>query len=135
MPIESYIAPLVFSLTTLKIFVTYWSCEGHCSRDGLWIRIPQVWFHCRSLAHVRLLHDWLSQQWIQKKISVPWVVMLTHAGLTLDTGFCLQPELNFHPEATLPMLQHDALHLGQALAPGLVAQAGEMMAKHLHFPG
>lgn len=133
MPVEPKISPLVFSLASLKIYIPYWSCEGHYTGDGKWLRYPQVWFHCRSLVYVRLLHDWLSRQYVAKHIRVPWEVSLTHAGETIDTGFCLQPDIKFHPDTPLSFLQHDALVLSKTITPGVISQAGELVTEYACF--
>lgn len=95
-PIEPKIAPLVFELKRFAVFRPCWSCEGHTDKDGKLWKLPRVWFHVASVAHVRILADGLSDLYMQKKLCVPWqMVIVTSVALeNAEATFSLQPDLS-----------------------------------------
>ncbi len=91
-PIESRIAPLVYELKRLEVFDPCWSCEGHNGTEGAMWKIPRVWFYCRSVVHLRVLADALKELHLDRRLSVPWRVVLTFSdGDNADTTFSLEP--------------------------------------------
>ncbi len=91
-PLESRIAPLVYELKRLEVFDPCWSCEGHNGADGALWKIPRVWFYCRSVVHLRVLADALEELHLDRRLSVPWRVVLTFSdGDNADTTFSLEP--------------------------------------------
>jgi hypothetical protein len=117
-PLETRIAPLVFELKRLGVFEPCWSCEGHLKHDGTLWKLPQVWFYCRSVVHVRVLADGVKDLHVAGKLSAPWQVALTHSDDdNADTTFALKPALDRDTPGNLAGLQRDidtiAAHLHQ----------------------
>ncbi len=55
-------------------------------------KIPRVWFYCRSVVHLRVLADALEELHLDRRLSVPWRVVLTFSdGDNADTTFSLEP--------------------------------------------
>ena len=107
-PLETRIAPLVFELKRLGVFEPCWSCEGHTKVDGTLWKLPQVWFYCRSVVHVRVLADCLKDLYLAKRLNAAWQIVITHSdGNNADTSFALQPSLSPDAPAALAGLQRD----------------------------
>ncbi len=106
-PLESRIAPLVYELKRLEVFDPCWSCEGHNGTDGALWKIPRVWFYCRSVVHLRVLADALKELHLDRRLSVPWCVVLTFSDRdNADTTFSLEPD-PAAPRPPLAALQRD----------------------------
>lgn len=78
-PIEPAIAPLVYALSSLRVCEPCWSCEGHADAQGKVIRIPRVWFYCRSLTYPRLMDRYFSHLKLKKRLNYPWHLCVTHS--------------------------------------------------------
>jgi len=114
-PLETRIAPLVFELKRLGVFEPCWSCEGHNRPDGSFWKLPQVWFYCRSVVHLRVLADGVKELHVAGKLSVPWQVAITFSdGDNVDTTFSLHPVIdpaNVHLAALQSDIDSIAAHL------------------------
>ncbi len=69
-------------------------------------KIPRVWFYCRSVVHLRVLADALEELHLDRRLSVPWRVVLTFSdGDNADTTFSPAPgSLAPGPAASRPLL-------------------------------
>ena len=77
------------------------SCAGLGGADGALWKIPRVWFYGRSVVHLRVLADALEERHLDRRLSVPWRVVLTFSdGDNADTTFSLEPS----PAASRPPL-------------------------------
>lgn len=100
-PLEGHIAPLAFELKKLEVFHPCWSCEGHNGVDGKLWKIPQVWFYCDSVVHLRVLADAVTKLHSAKNLTAPWRVALTFSDSdNADSTFSLEPAL----DASRPLL-------------------------------
>ncbi len=53
------------------------SRAGLGGTDGSLWKIPRVWFYGRSAVHLRVLADALEELHLDRRLSVPWRVVLT----------------------------------------------------------
>ncbi len=128
-PVENKILPLVFMLQSLRVFPTYWSCEGHVSSDQQLRRLPQVWFYSRNLLYPKLISELLSRLASSRQIHYPWRISLTYSGEALDAGFSLEPFIFPGTPCDLEKMQNDARVIAENLVPGLRAIAREHLTK------
>lgn len=127
-PIEDAIAPLVFEMKRTGIFVPCWSCEGHLSPNSpsLW-KIPQVWFYCDSVVHLRLLAEMLSQLKIDNVTKAQWEVAVGFSDVdNPDTTFALRPQMKPDHGYSLWQLQADAAAMARELEPALSRKAAKL---------
>lgn len=115
-PLETRVAPLVFELKKLGVFLPCWSCEGHNDADGALWKIPRVWFYSDSVVHLRALDNAVNELFLARQISTSWGVTLTFSHpQNLDTTFSLEPKL--HKNSTqLAELQNDLKMITENLA-------------------
>jgi hypothetical protein len=122
-PLETRIAPLVFELKRLAVFEPCWSCEGHNHPDGTLWKLPQVWFYCRSVAHLRVLGEGVKGLHVAEKLNVPWQVSVTHSdGDNTDTTFSLHPNIDLDT-TNLGALQKDIDTIAAHLRDSVFASA------------
>jgi len=129
-PLEAGIAPLVYELNRLKVFHPCWSCEGHYgSGDRLW-KAPKVWFYCRSVVHLRLLSDSLTELHARNIVGVPWQVRLTYSKADdPDTMFSLEPVVDWSDAPSLDALQADVGAIAEHLC-GMVTGRARILYRH-----
>ena len=122
-PLETRIAPLVYELKRLAVFEPCWSCEGHNKPDGSFWKLPQVWFYCRSVVHLRVLADGIKELHVDGKLSVPWQIAITFSdGDNVDTTFSLHPVIDPN-EVNLAALQKDIDAIAEHLRQQVFAEA------------
>lgn len=116
-PIEPGIAPLVYELKRIGIFRPCWSCEGHLGNDGTLWKLPQVWFYCDSMVHIRILADGLKSLRFEGKIRGVWEVHIEFSEpVNADTTFAIRPNLSSDGKRhTLHVLQKDVTMIAEAL--------------------
>lgn len=115
-PIEARVVPLVYELYALKVCDPCWSCEGHCSADGLIGKIPQVWFYSRSLLYPRLVSEHLADLLFGKSLSCPWHISITYSSNRgVDTAFSIEPRLQLVDPPRLEHLQEDVQRIADDL--------------------
>ncbi len=74
------------------------SCAGLGGADGALWKVPRVWFYGRSVVHLRVLADALEERHLDRRLSMPWCVVLTFSdGDNADTTFSLEPGLEASP--------------------------------------
>ncbi len=74
------------------------SRAGLGGADGALWKIPRVWFYCRSVVHLRVLADALEELHLDRRLSMPWRVVLTFSdGDNADTTVSLEPGLEASP--------------------------------------
>jgi hypothetical protein len=106
-PLETLIAPLVFELKKLGVFLPCWSCEGHNDANGALWKIPRVWFYSDSVVHLRVLDNAVNALFLNQRISIPWGVALIFSHPeNLDTTFSLEPKV-YEKKSYLADLQSD----------------------------
>lgn len=128
-PLEAGIAPLVYEFKRLGVFEPCWSCEGHNRADGSLWKLPQVWFYCRSVVHLRVLADGIKELHVEGKLSVPWHISITYSdGDNTDTTFSLHPYAE-HADARLALLQKDVDTIAAHLRDSVFAKALELSRK------
>lgn len=130
-PIEEAIAPLVFEMKRTGIFTPCWSCEGHLSPNSaaLW-KIPQVWFYCDSVVHLRLLAEMLSQLKIDKVTQAQWEIAVGFSDANNpDTTFALRPQMKPDHGYSLWQLQADAAALAKNLESALAQKAEKLQSQ------
>lgn len=116
-PIEPAIAPLVYALSSLRVCEPCWSCEGHADAQGKVIRIPRVWFYCRSLTYPRLMDRYFSHLKLKKRLNYPWHLCVTHSDAdNADAAFSIEPDLTYVERPTLDLLQKDIRPIADGLA-------------------
>jgi hypothetical protein len=128
-PIEPRVAPLVFELKRLGVFDPCWSCEGHDhdhTPGALW-KVPRVWFYADSVQHVRALSEALADLAIERRLSTPWRVVVTHSDDgNPATAFSLEPDAQ--PGAVLSRLQADLDVLAETVAERFRAACARLEA-------
>lgn len=129
-PIEPKIVALVFGFNCLRVCQSFWSCEGHQYPDGSLQRVPQVWFYTRSLVYPRLIGDWLTRLYFQKRIANPWHICVSYSESSLDTGFSIEPDLKMMTCVVLDELQRDVAVISEALVPDVRALAQQYLEKY-----
>ena len=68
------------------------SCAGLGGADGALWKIPRIWFYGRSVVHLRVLADAFEERHLDRRLSVPWRVVLTFSdGDNADTTFSREP--------------------------------------------
>ena len=117
-PVEPGIAPLVYEMQRSGLYRPCWSCEGHARNDGGIWKLPQVWFYCDSVVHIRILADTLKALKFAKKIQSRWEVHIEFSEPgNPDTTFALRPNLEHGESYLLTNLQRDARAIAEALEP------------------
>ena len=115
-PLEGLIAPLVFELKKLGVFLPCWSCEGHNDANGSLWKIPRVWFYSDSVIHLRALDNGVHNLFSDHRISAPSGLSLPYSHPeNPDTTFSLEPKLHKNT-AELSELQNDLKIISENLA-------------------
>ncbi len=91
-PLEPKIAPLVYELKLLQVFEPCWSCEGHLGLKGELWKMPEIWFYARSVVHVRLLAEAITELHERGLLKALWEVAICQTERDdIETCFSLRP--------------------------------------------
>jgi len=129
-PIEEKIVALVFGFNCLRVCPPYWSCEGHRFPNGDLYRVPQVWFYSRSLIYPKMIGDYVFKLEHNKTIKSHWHICLAYADNSLETGFCIEPNVKVIEKPDLQVLQQDAKCIADNLVSGLKSIAQDYLTKY-----
>ena len=114
-PIEPAIVPLVYALTSLRVYQPCWSCEGHYDMTGSLGKLPRVWFFSKSVVYTDVLTQFLSLLKTAKKLTADWQVSSVYWGHDLESTFSLEPRLQVGDPPTLAELQEDVERIAENL--------------------
>lgn len=131
-PIESGVAPLVFEMKRIGLFMPCWSCEGHLGPTGALWKLPRVWFYCDSLTHIRLLADGVKDLELQGDLTTRWQVVVTFSDPdNIETTFSLEPVAPSVDDSTVTLagLQKDLHTLSRSLEAIMGEQARKLQRK------
>lgn len=133
-PIERNTVPLVFGLMSTRVTQTCWSCEGHMDTNNKLIKLPTVSFYTSSPVYSQLLHRHLKKLEMDKKLTYPWLVILTDYAQTWAQTYSVVPDLNFiQDDVRLGALQQDLKVIGDDLQVKLKILAADMIVEIDHW--
>lgn len=122
-PIETAIAPLVYTLNSLGVLQPVWSCEGHDAESGRIAKFPQVWFYAKSSVHVQLLIAALDDLHQKSKLRFRWKINLNQFQQTLMPCYILAPELTSDTLIDIRFVRQDCYSLAAYLCDSMLAIA------------
>ena len=115
-PIEEFVVPLVFELTSMRLVQTCWSCQGHLDRDGKIWKLPQVSFYSKRPIYSQLLCNYLSRLHWQKVLQYPWEVVLTNYGRTWDITYTIRCDISQINNPNIQLMHKDLLRMAENLS-------------------
>ena len=129
-PIERNVVPLVFGLMSTRVTQTCWSCEGHMDENNNLIKLPTVSFYTSSPVYSQLLHRHVKKLILDKKLSYPWLVILTDYAQTWAQTYSIVPDFNFSDnDIRLGSLQNDLKVIAEDLQIKLKILAADMIVE------
>ena len=124
-PVESLVVPLVFALAELRLAVPCWSCEGHLTVAGEWVRVPQVWFYAEDAVLTELLARHLASLRDRGVVEHLWEITVSPYSACEVTTFVIRPVIDPGADArsVLERLQQELPVLASGLRASTLAQA------------
>ena len=124
-PVESLVVPLVFALAELRLAVPCWSCEGHLTVAGEWVRVPQVWFYAEDAVLTELLARHLASLRDRGVVEHLWEITVSPYSACEVTTFVIRPVIDPGADARseLERLQQGLPVLASGLRASTLAQA------------
>ena len=120
-PVEPAVVSLVYEMKRPGVYEPCWSCEGHLGADGKLTKLPQLWFYCDSMVHVRLLASTMAKLKYGGHLSAAWHVVVTYSDPdNPQTTFSLELAAAQEHELTLPALHKDLAEMARLLH-GMIA--------------
>jgi hypothetical protein len=128
-PIEPGIVPLVYQLNVLRVIQPCWSCEGHQTAQGQFLRLPQVWFYSASVVYPQLIAEIVHEQKFRRLLGNDWQVAVCPQDYGKSvTTFALKPIQEQEKPLDLRGLRRDV----QTLSCTLVEQVRQSAREYLH---
>jgi len=115
-PIEEFVVPLVFELTSMRLVQTCWSCQGHLDIDGKIWKLPQVSFYSKKAIYSQLLCNYLSRLHWHKILKYPWEVVLTNYGRTWDITYTIRCDISQISKPNIQLMHQDLLRMAENLS-------------------
>lgn len=112
-PLEENVVPLAYAMSVLRLVPPCWSCEGHLTKTGDLVRLPQLWFYSASTLYPELISEYLHMLGHLKETSCQWLVSVCPHTASNATTFTIKPEHSVNDKLAndgLRQLQDD-LHM------------------------
>ncbi len=123
-PIEQNIVPIVYALSSLKVTVPCWSCEGHVNNEGILTKLPQTWFYSASSIYTKLISEALSALKNQRQLTYEWVIIiLPYSQSKFLVTYSIEPKYSDINSLELVALHEDILTIGANLRHDVITLA------------